>query len=505
MKNTLSAAVALPTVVAIALGGLLMAAPAASAAPAPVEQSEGGAVPVEETAPVTSPTPAPTAEPEVPAAEPELTAEPGAPVADPEPAADAEVAQAAAASPTAEAAADPDVTVSSPVDGQVLTSAGVRVEGTVPVGSRVAVTTSEGTGGDVPVIDGAFAEAVSLPALSTTASYRVTIRVTGADGADLGSIDRTVVVPGLPTSTAPTLSSPTDGSFVEAVPDAPGYAATGTVTLVGTGTPGATVDVDLEPVFPETAYGYDDAPPVVRADGSWTDDVSVPFGRWRFSASQLVVDADGFVTSLPSRAVSVVVDVARPVAAFPAAPVVTSPAQGTTVVGRPATGKGLEGSLTFTVTGTGTPGTAIGIYGFFTEGRGPVDAYAAAARGEGGAPGEFEPMVAGNEPDLVGADGTWSITQTLVGPGTYSFAAFSLFDSIRMSGPSEVVTFTLVAPTAGTATATPASLAFTGDDGVGSALAGGVLAIGLGAAALTVVRRRARRVSDAAAGSARRA
>ena len=513
MKNTLSAAVALPTVVAIALGGLLMAAPAASAAPAPVEQSEGGAVPVEETTPVTSPTPTPTPEPEPAADQPEAVVDEAEAPAAPEDAAAPAPAPAPAPAVDEMSAdaveAQAAFEVASPVEGQVLSSAGVRVVGTAPAGSQVEISSTGDTGVVVPVVDGAFDEPVSLPAQATAASNVITVRVVGADGADLGTVQRTVVVAGLPTSAAPVISTPVDGSAVEGVPFESGDLETGVVDLAGTGTPGASVEVGLDAVDPVVAWGYGYDPVVVGADGTWADWVFMPYGTWRISVSQSAQDADGFATALSSRAVSVVVDVLRPRAAAAAAPVVTSPGQGSTVVGRPDRSQGAgASSLEFTITGTGTPGSAIAIYGYFEEGRAPIDRYAAAARGEGDGEGDFEPLVAGTDPVVVAADGTWSFTQTLVGPGTYSFAAFALTGDRyfpTMSAPSEVVTFTLAAPAAGTATATTASLAFTGDDGVGSALAGGVLAIGLGAAALTVVRRRARRVSDAAAGSARRA
>jgi hypothetical protein len=508
MKKNVSAAVALPTVVAIALGGLLMAAPA-SAAPAPVEQSEGGAVPVEETAPAADPTP--TAEPEPAADQPEAVVDeaeaPAAPEDVPAPAPAPAVDETSA--DAVEAEAEAAFEVASPVEGQVLSSAGVRVAGTAPAGSQVEISSTGDTGVVVPVVDGAFDEPVSLPAQATAASNVITVRVVGADGADLGTVQRTVVVAGLPTSAAPVISTPVDGSAVEGVPFESGDLETGVVDLAGTGTPGASIEVGLDAVDPVVAWGYGYDPVVVGADGAWADWVFMPYGTWRISVSQSAQDADGFATALSSRAVSVVVDVLRPRAAAAAAPVVTSPGQGSTVVGRPDRSQGAgASSLEFTITGTGTPGSAIAIYGYFEEGRAPIDRYAAAARGEGGGEGEFEPLVAGTAPVVVAADGTWSFTQTLAGPGTYSFAAFALTGDRyfpTMSAPSEVVTFTLAAPAAGTATATTASLAFTGDDGVGSALAGGVLAIGLGAAALTVVRRRAQRVSGAAAGSARRA
>ncbi|OII22325.1 hypothetical protein [Frigoribacterium sp. MCBA15_019] len=516
MKNTLSAAVALPTVVAIALGGLLMAAPAASAAPAPVEQSVGGAVPVDETAPAEAPAPpatperAPVDEPGDVETEAPVVDEPAAAADDAvasTPTADAATTPTAAEVPTAEAAVEPAFAVTSPAQGQVLASAGVRVEGTAPTGSRVVVTSSDdGSGVVVPVVDGTFAEAVSLPALSTAESYTVTVQVTGADGAELGVIERTVVVAGLPTNAAPTISTPGDGSVVEGIPYTSGDFDTGAIEITGTGTPGAIIDLDLDGIDPDVSYGYDYEPAVVKADGTWAEAGYRPYGTWRVSIRQLTVDADGFVTALPSSYVSVVVDVVPPAAAPAAAPVVTSPAQGSTVVGRPDRSQGAGASpLEFTVSGTGTPGSAIAIYGYFDDGRAAIDRYAAAARGESIGDGEFEPLVAGLAPIVVAADGTWTTTQSLVGPGTYSFAAFALTGDLSffptMSAPSDVVTFTLVVPTA---TATTASLAFTGDDGVGPWLAGGVLAIGLGAAALALVRRRGRRVSDAAAGSVRR-
>lgn len=505
MKNTVPAAVALPTALVIALAGLLTAVPAASAAP--VEQSQGGAVPVEQATPAPEPVVDEAGPVDGDAGSSEEAVAPVAPSTSSPDEATAPTTPGAPEAATAEIAAAPAFDVTSPLQGQELRSAGVRVEGTAPVGSRVSVSHDGGSQISTTGSDGAFSTAVWLEAPSTPATYVVSVQVTGADGADLGTVERTVTVAALPVSAAPVITSPLSGNVV-GEPDDPQIA---TVRLEGTGTPGATVDIDLEPVGPPVPWGYDDAPPVVRADGTWSDSVFLPYGPWRVSASQSSVDADGFETARPSSRVSVVLDVLRAPSAPAAAPVVTSPAPGSTVVGRPDRSRGAEASsLEFTVSGTGTPGTAIGIYGYFTEGRAPIDRYVAASRGEGSIGGEFEPLVAGVDPVVVAADGTWTTTQSLVGPGTYSFAAFTLTGDpfySTMSDPSQVVTFSLVAPTRA---ATTASLAYTGDDGVGPALAGAVLAIGLGllsVAGARLVRRRVRPAAlrDAAAGSARRA
>ncbi|MDY0890639.1 hypothetical protein [Frigoribacterium sp. CFBP9030] len=533
MKNTLSAAVALPTAVVIALGGLLIGVPAASAAPAPTEQSVGLARPadgtvvdgtvVDGTAADEAASPAPTvgADPvdgapvpgeapveDVPADQPgsgapvetPVAVEPTAPGSDV--VANPSASPSPAAPPAVEAAAAPGFTVTSPLVGQRLTSAGVRLEASVPTGSTVRWSISDGQSGLSQVADGAFSEAISLDGSTAAVTYTVVLQVSDADGVDLGTIDREFVVAGLPTSSAPTISTPGEGGRVEGRPYESGDYETGAIDVTGTGTPGSVIDIDLLAIVPATPWGYDDEPPVVAADGTWSDEVFVPYGQWSISARQGAFDADGFATTLPSREASVVVSVLRRVDLLPAAPVVTSPAQGGTVVGRPDGSQGHDGSQVFTIAGTGTPGTVIALYGFFPEGRAAIDRYAAAARGEGegGGEGEFEPLIAGIDPTIVGADGTWSMTESLK-PGTYSFAVFTLFDNPDqsfMSGPSNVVTFTLVAPTAvvGTSsTSGTSALAYTGAEGSGPLSVAALVVIGLGLVAVGYARRRTRRLS----------
>jgi len=530
MKNTLSAVVALPTAVAIALGGFLMITPAASAAPAavvtPVETGPDATVPDQtvpdqtvpvETVPVeTVPdqtVPVETVPGEaVPVETVPGEAAPGetAPVEDdpsggatPSPSAE----PAPSARPSAAAIAAPGFTVESPVDGQLLESAGVRVEASVPAGSTVELSSPSAGGVRVVVADGVFSSAFELPAAATAARHTISLQVTGPDGADLGTVDRDVVVAGLPTSAAPTISAPVDGGTVVGVYYTASDFETGAILLEGTGTPGASIDIDLAAIDPVVAWGYDDREPVVSADGTWSRSVYMPYGLWRVSVGQSAIDADGFTTVLPSETASVVVRVVRPAGevAVPAdaAPVVTTPTPGSTVVGRPDAGRGMGGSQIFTISGTGTPGTAVGIYGFFTEGRAPIDAYAAAARGELPGAADFEPLVAGDDPVLVAADGTWTTTQS-IRPGTYSFAAFTISvdpSAPTMSGPSDVVTFTLAAPATAVGAvdivspADTAGLAYTGAEGSGPLSIAALVVIGLGLVAVGYARRRGRRLS----------
>jgi len=510
MKNTLSAAVALPTAVVIALGGLLIGVPAASAAPAavvtPVVVSPDATVPADsvpvETVPLET-VPDETVPVETVPVETAPVEDDSSGGATPSPSAE----PAPSARPSAAAIAAPGFTVESPVDGQLLESAGVRVEASVPAGSTVVLSSPSAGGVQVDVDDGVFSRAFDLPAASTSVRHTISLQVTGPDGADLGTIDREVVVTGLPTSATPTISAPIEGSTVVGVDYDSGDFETGAILLEGTGTPGASIDIDLAAIDPVVTWGYGDREPVVSADGTWSRFVTMPYGLWRVTVGQSTVDADGFTTALPSKTASVVVRVVRPAedVAVPAdaAPVVTTPTQGSTVVGRPDAGRGMGGSQIFTISGTGTPGTAIGIYGFFTEGRAPIDAYAAAARGELPGAGDFEPLVAGVDPVLVAADGTWTTTQS-IRPGTYSFAAFtvSVDPSVpTMSEPSDAVTFTLAAPATAVGAvdivspADTAGLAYTGAEGSGPLSIAALVVIGLGLVAVGYARRRTRRLS----------
>jgi len=369
MKDYKAAALALPTIVALTLGGVALTAVPALAEPAPATTAGASAAPVDEGVPAGEPavgdtdgaatdgaagaapteTPAEVpgeapAEEEAPAvpdvsAEPDATDVPGAPAgAEPaEPATDP--AAAPATSPSgpvggagAQAAADPEgFTVTAPLDGALLPSAGVVVTVEVPAGSTVAIDTAPDQGGSYEVTGGVVSEPFSLSASTVPVEHVVTVQVTGPDGTDLGTVERRVVVPALSVLPAPVLASPGAGDVVVGVPYGTGDVSSLGLEMAGSGVAGATIDVELLALDPVVPWGYDDEPAVVAADGTWADVVWMPAGTWRLSAAQQSFDADGFATSLPSAADSVDVRVAAPAAA-PAVEPVAPPAAGPVTV-----------------------------------------------------------------------------------------------------------------------------------------------------------------------------
>lgn len=382
MKDYKAVALALPTIVALTLGGVALTAAPALAEPAPITATEAAPAAVEDAAAADQGAGAPAVEVPAEAVEPQEAVDPEAveleETAEPEEAAEPEAAdpeavepeEALAPAPAAEApavgdaevqiAAEPtEFSVTSPLDGTVLPSAGVVVTAEVPEGSEVRMSSSPGGGGRYEPSSGtSISQAFFLDASTVPVEHVVTVQVTSPDGRDLGSVQRRVVVPALAALPAPVLVTPRSGDVVVGAPYASGSYSTGAIELTGTGAPGATIDIDLLALDPVVAWGYGDEAPVVAADGSWQDGVWMPYGSWRVSAAQQSFDANGFATSLRSAFDSTDVLVVEPAAApaVPAAPAVL-PVLETTAVGPVIQARSAVPSLPRALASTGTDET----------------------------------------------------------------------------------------------------------------------------------------------------
>lgn len=552
MKKTVSSAAALSTAIAIALGGVALSGQAALAAPAPLGH-EAGASPAE----VVEPTGGEAAESdatagdassadEVPAVgtTPSVddddadidagTADDAGDVtggaveieADPS----SEAPATATSGPTAEAvpaaaraAAPAAPAISSPTDGQSLevTAADGATEGDVPV--ALAGTGQPGAEVTLSFVRDDAAADVSTEADVTTVvgsdgTWTVTVGFEGGRWAATAT-QRSLDADGVADSDPSAESSVTRFEAIAqvlpqwAVVDQTGdevYFADTEVdgeeraTVFTTGSTGTLYRAELTLVSED---GTRVLAPVVAdefRDGGFATELSVPVGVWRIAAKQVDLEAypthPGITSASSAANLSPLITVLPSEAGIVDAPVVTSPGAGATITGRPDQRPGAEGYLEFDVTGTGTPGASIALYGFFDDGTSGIERYAAALRGDVPVT-EVERPSAGLDPVVVGPDGRWSTTASLR-PGTWSFAAFQLDDRLGVeliSDASVPVTFTLAAPVVTAASTTvqgaaPTSLAYTGSS-ESAPLAGlaGMLLVGLGAAAVVVSRRRASR------------
>lgn len=368
MTKTWGALLALPTAIALGLGGLAVTAVPASARPAPVasapapdatapspseEVTDGGAptqeAPVEEVPMQEAPVE------EVPvgagaAFEAEATEE--VPV---ELEAADEVADAAADVADAEADAADPLVLTSPAVGEVRRDLELRIEGVSPGAESVEYSTSDprvrgGQVGGVP----RFAFEAGLP-WDVAPTLTVTVRSLDAAGVELGRIERVVTID-VPTSPAVSITSPATGSVLLADvldrgPDAgPTTPEWGWFRVTGTGVPGQYLALGLEALDLDSDYGTDGPNVRVGADGRWSLDIARPFGTWRVRVAQFgledVRQEDGFtlgrVTSRLSPYASIDVrlvptQAAPPVAAPVVAPVATSAVPTTLVpAARPA-------------------------------------------------------------------------------------------------------------------------------------------------------------------------
>jgi len=360
MKDYEAAALALPTIVALTLGGVALTAAPALAETAPVVTGEtasapdgatapagvataedggadgagtdgaAGAAPVEQPAEVPAEAEAPAGADAVPTA-PDTT-EPTEP-AESEPASPTAPAPALDADPAAEAAPEePEAalfSLVSPVQGQVVTESGLTASGTVGFAGTIDVTTPEGELlASALVVPGDWSLDFGFPE-GPAGPHRVVVTATDAAGPTVRAVETRDVVLDVPTSPAPTITAPV-GPQVTARPsswvDAPeGW---GDVTFRGTGVAGSEIDIDLDRTDGGDAFGHGHDPIVVQADGTWEYvDLLQADAGWRVSVRQYVPGVR-YLASLPSARVSrdfrlVAAAVAPVVPAAPVLPVET--------------------------------------------------------------------------------------------------------------------------------------------------------------------------------------
>jgi LPXTG-motif cell wall-anchored protein len=518
MKNTVSAAVALPTAIVIALGGLLMTAPAANAEAAPTEQVEQveeveqiaptptlPSVSPESTLPSVSPEPtAPSVSPEP--ALPSVSPEPTPPSASPEPTPPSEASDAAVsalapapASPVVGAPGTDFVSVDA-AGGAVGTRVPLTVGGTGTAGALVAVSfrrEERDAAAQVPLgtrvgQDGTWSVDVVLE--SGDWSYSATQQLVDADGVPVSEVsaptpEQRVRMWAL-TAPAPSIVGPAAGTVFGAAAGAtsPWGRPAARVPVSGTGTPGAVVRIGLDGT---ELIDYDGGQRV-RADGSWSATVSVPIGTYRLFAVQDYLDEAVYVSRSSPSAVGEEFTVTE--SAVLPAPVVTTPTAGA-VFDTPASET--AGYLTVTAEGTGVPGAVV--IPFIGTAAELEEFRARNARGE---------LLPYDGPIVVDASGRWRISGFSL-PGDYLFTAVQ-YDSESsvpvISAEAPVVEFAVRAPVAlptivpvvnDTAilpsAARPAdrdTLAHTGSDSTGDAALAGLALLGLGTAAALVGRRR---------------
>lgn len=354
MKDYKAVALALPTIVALALGGAALTAAPAAAEPAPIVTTEVSPAPVVEDAsgvdagdadgtasdgdagadPVETPADAdvpvePEATESAPA-EPEPTG-----IETAEPAAVPEIVPDDGAAVEAAAPGDPDAgsfSLASPAQGQVFTEFGLTVSGTADFVGRVDVTTPEGVSLTSTLVvpgewslDVGFFEGPAGP-------RRIVVTATDAAGPTVRAVETRDVVFDVPTSPAPTITAPvgpTVTADASSWPDAPeGW---GEVTFRGTGVAGSEIDIDLERTDGGDPNGHGHSPIVVQPDGTWAYvDLLQADAGWRVSVRQFV-DGVEYISSLPSARVSRDFRLVSPVGA-PVTPVAPLPPVETVVV-----------------------------------------------------------------------------------------------------------------------------------------------------------------------------
>jgi flagellar hook assembly protein FlgD len=225
----------------------------------------------------------------------------------------------------------PAVAITSPADGSTTTDTTPTITGTVDdTAESVTVTIRDADGnvvfeGEATINpDGTWTiDAPELP----DGDYTVTATATDANGneATAGPVAFAIDT-GAPD--APVITSPTEGEVTD---DA-------TPPITGTGEPGATVEVVITDADGnETTYET-----VVEEDGTWTVVPTIPLPDGETTVVATQTDEAGN-TSPASEPVTFVVDTTAP-----EAPVITSPAEGSTTT-----------DTTPLVTGTGEPGATV--------------------------------------------------------------------------------------------------------------------------------------------------
>jgi len=308
MTTTRAALLALPTVLALALGGAAWAEAPATAAPVPPAQQPAEPAPAPR--PGAGPGPEPTPEP-VPAdpARPPAPEPSVAPTPTPSPEEAEPVAPAAAPSPAAvdepqEALAEPLV-LTSPAAGEVRRDLQLRLEGEAAGAARIRWSSPDvgELRGYELVTDDRFTAVTGLPS-DVPSTFTLTVVALDVAGLERGRVDRLVTVD-VPTSPAVTITSPAQGAVLVSDPIrwGPGAAPTvpdwGAFRVTGTGTPGQYLDLELEALDLDSDFGTDGPAVRVGADGRWVLDIARPFGTWRVRVAQFALEdvreEDGFV------------------------------------------------------------------------------------------------------------------------------------------------------------------------------------------------------------------
>jgi hypothetical protein len=352
--------------------------------------------------------------------------------------------------------------ITSPIDTATLTSRTVVFTGTGADDS--VVTLVDGNGAALPgtapvtVTDGAWTTTATY-ANSATVAQKVTATQTTGE-VETGEQTISLTLPAVEPEPEPepeiefVITSPEDESVLDSL----------TVVFTGTGTSGSTVDlldIDGEPIAGATG--------IAIVDGEWTVTVTFPEGSDPF---QVITAVE--TTGTETREAYVFFEL--PYEYLPA-PVITSPTNGETVVGD---------QVTFT--GTGEPGANV-LLGVIptSELEELEDAIADEADAASGDLSRAAEPADPEDPIVVGEDGTWSVTLALV-PEDYTVAA-ALIDpeeGLILSDISEFVEFSLVAAVAAADPTDPTQpgdgLAVTGSESTGVIglaaallLAGGIL------------------------------
>lgn len=192
----------------------------------------------------------------------------------------------------------------SPADGADIPSRFVDFEGTAPAGATVTATVNgeEGFGSVFAADDGTFAFQGYFP-FELGNDVTVVVTATQTDGTAL--TPETVTLSLLEPVAPPVITSPPSGSVITG----------GTVTFSGTGIAGNTVVVTVGPDAATSALIFDDddfdfaalvPSTVVAPNGTWTVSTTLPLGGYTAAAlhTETPIDSvDSEVISLPSNEV----------------------------------------------------------------------------------------------------------------------------------------------------------------------------------------------------------